>query len=430
MIKPRSLKQRITRSFVTLAMLLSSFFSLVSYIAVEVIEAQVVDARLEKITGQLIAQHTQNKAIETPPDVTFYAGDHIPADLRKEVSGTYELMLDGREVQALIREHNGTRFAIVQDMEEFEHLEFLVFSALGAGFVASVLLAIVLGIFTARHIVAPVSALADAVERNAASDGLPSLDAHDEIGVLARAFSRRTEALEQFLIRERLFSGDVSHELRTPLTVIMGAAEVLKAQLSSQPALLVVAERVRRVAAETAERVSALLLLSRSPETLDTPVIELNPLIQSEFDRCQYLLIGKPVQFGMEWSQSVWVKARPELIGIIVGNLIRNACQHTEQGTIRVSLSQSELVVEDQGPGLPVAVRERLFERFVRGNEESAGGTGLGLSIVKRVVEHLGWHIRLESPKDGGSRFVLSFLSLKNQGMESEAAKAALIKGC
>ncbi|MDB5839001.1 MAG: colS1 [Herminiimonas sp.] len=418
----RSLKQRIARAFVCLAVLLATFFSLVAYVSVEVIEAQVVDAQFEKTADKLIRQHMRNENVDTPPDIAFFTNDRIPAELRQKLTGIYDLMLDGREVQALIREENGTRFAVVQDAGEFEHTELIIFSALGAGFVSSVLLAIVLGLATARHIVAPVSELASAVDRNTRPTELPSLDAQDEIGVLARAFAKRTEDLEQFLLRERLFTGDVSHELRTPLTIILGAAEVLKAQLADHPAQHAVAERVRRVAAETAERVSALLLLSRSPELLDTPHTELNPLIQSEFERCQPLLIGKPVQCRLELSGQVWVQARPELIGIVVGNLIRNACQHTDKGSILVCLSSNQLIIEDQGLGIPAAVRERMFERFVRGNADSADGTGLGLSIVKRVVEHIGWQIRLELPEGGGSRFVLSFASSKFRQEEPTAA--------
>lgn len=404
-----SLKQRITRAFVLLAVLLAGFFSLVSYISVEVIEEQVIDERLDKMADTLIGHYAAKVMVDTPSDISFFVNEQIPNELQKAPPDRHELIIDGHEVQALIREEGGNRFAIVQDMEKFEHIEHIIFSALGAGFVSSLLLAIVLGVITSRHIVAPVSALADAVGRNAKPEELPSLDANDEIGVLARTFAKYTDELQQFLMRERLFTGDVSHELRTPLTVMLGAAEVLKAQLADRPAQLAVAERVRRVAAEAAERVSALLLLSRSPELLDAPRIMLNPLIQSEFDRCQSLLIGKPVQCRLECPEEAWVQARPELASIIVGNLLRNACQHIDAGVVLVRLTKDQLVIEDDGPGIPEAVQARLFERFVRGSQESPEGAGLGLSIVKRVVEHIGWDIRYESAERGGSRFILSF---------------------
>ena len=101
------------------------------------------------------------------------------------------------------------------------------------------------------------------------------------------------------------------------------------------------------------------------------------------------------------------VKAIPELVTIALSNLLRNACQHTEQGTITVSLTAYHIVVEDSGAGLPEVVRVRLFDRFVRGEDDFGGGSGLGLSIVKRVTEHLGWGIQHDPGSNGGSRFTL-----------------------
>lgn len=404
-----SLKQRIAYGFVLLAIILSGFFCLVSYIAVEVIESQVINERLDKVADTLIAHHLRHEAFDAPPEVTFFANNAVPRELHGVEPGFHELLLGQREVQALLRIENGNRYAIVQDMTEFENTEFIIFSSLGAGFVSSLMLAVVLGLATARRIVAPVTALADAVGANASPLNLPSLDADDEIGVLARALARRTTESQQFLMREQLFTGDVSHELRTPLTIILGAAELLKSQLSDRPAQQAVAERLRRVATETADRISALLLLSRAPEQLQMPSITINPLIRAEINRYRPLLMDRPVSLRFEECGNIQINARPELVGIAIGNLLRNACQHTSEGEVLVKLENRQLVIADTGPGIPAAVRERLFERFVQGRSNAVEGTGLGLSIVKRVVEHLGWEIRLEDAEQGGSRFILSF---------------------
>ena len=115
-----------------------------------------------------------------------------------------------------------------------EETELVILLSLAVGFVVSVILAAGLGVWSVRRVIAPVAALADAVNRNAAVTELPSRFAQDEIGVLARAFAKRTNELQQFLQREQMFTADVSHELRTPLTVILGAAEVLTVQLPAQ----------------------------------------------------------------------------------------------------------------------------------------------------------------------------------------------------
>lgn len=416
-----SLKRRIARAFVLLAVILSGFFCLVSYTAVEVIESQVMDDRLEKISDVLIAHHARHEPYEPPPGVDVYVDGDLPPELRGKPPGIHLLLVEQRESQALVRGENGSRYAVVQDMTQFEHLELIIFSSLGAGFVSSLVLAVILGAATARRIVAPVTALADAVAASCPPSTLPGLDAGDEIGLLARAFAQRTGELQRFLQRERLFTGDVSHELRTPLTIMLGAAELLTLRLAGQPAQQEIAERIRRVACETSERVAALLWLSRAPDQLNAPRTEVNAIVHAEVERYRPLLQGKPVQCEIEEAGAVWVDGRPELIGIAVGNLLRNALQQTERGKVMVRLEPTRIVVEDTGPGLPEAVVRRMFERFVQGDTDTVEGTGLGLSIVKRVAEHLGWDVRYERPDGGSSRFILGLAP------ESAASRATLL---
>ncbi|HSX87179.1 MAG TPA: HAMP domain-containing sensor histidine kinase [Pseudomonas sp.] len=410
-MKPRlSLKQSISLTYILLAVIVAGAFSLVSYISVEVIEEQVIDARLSKMADRLIELQPGGRMPDAPPDIRFMIDDRIPAELRQLPAGSHEVGLGNRHVHVLLRDHGSSRYAVVQEVDELEHTELVILLSLAIGFAVSLLLAAVLGVVCAKRIIAPVAALAEAVGRNAGPTELPSLSAQDEIGILARAFAKRTDELQQFLQRERLFTGDVSHELRTPLTIMLGAAEVLTAQLADRPAQLATAERIRRVAAEAAQGVSALLLLARVPESLDAPRIVLNSIIKSEIERCRPLLHGKPVECRLDWSEEVSVHVRPELAGIVIGNLLRNACRHTEQGQVLVQLAAGRLVIEDTGSGIPQKVRERLFERFVHGDDLPAHeGTGLGLSIVKRVVDHVGWDVRLEIPQAGGTRFVLTF---------------------
>jgi signal transduction histidine kinase len=413
-MKPRlSLKQHIALAYILLAVTVASAFSLVSYISVEIVEEQVIDVRLTRIADGLLGALQQGHLPDVPADLRFLRDANIPQALRQLPVGLHELTLDNRHAHAVLREQGGSRYALVQEVDELEHTELIILLSLASGFAVSVLLAVVLGMLSARRLIAPVAALADAVQRNAGSTELPSLNAQDEIGVLARAFAKRTDELQQFLQREQMFTGDVSHELRTPLTVMLGAAEVLAAQLADHPAQYATAERIRRVAGETAQRVSALLLLARAAETLDAPRTVLNAIIEAEMERYRPLLQGKTVECRLELSEPVAAYVRPELAGIIIGNLLRNACQHTEQGSITVQLGAGRLVVEDSGTGIPQRVRERLFERFVHeGHWPAHEGTGLGLSIVKRVADHIGWDIRLEVPQAVGTRFVLSFPAL------------------
>lgn len=407
-VRNHSLRTRLGAAFLLLTLLLCTFFSLTGRYAVRVAEKQLINDRLERTATELIARYQQH-GLPSELDDNFYVNDEIPQRFRHLSPGVHEVHFRDGEITVCIRKIGQDVFAITDDTSDYAITEKLIYLTLGAGFVASLLLAAGLGFLASQRIVGPITALANAVDRNEVPSALPALDMRNEIGTLARAFANRTEQLQQFLADERLFTGDVSHEMRTPLTIILGAAELLKVQLADAPDKLAVAERIRRVAAEASERVGAMLLLSQSPHALGGSLLSLTHLIEREIERCQQLLAGKPVAIHFDNAAEVWIHARMELAGIAIGNLLRNACQYTEQGTVYVTLSSSQLVIEDNGPGIPENVRERLFERFVRGNEQKHAGSGLGLAIVKRVCDHLGWQIRYERPPGGGSRFTLVF---------------------
>tara|TARA_R110001599_G_scaffold64023_4_gene179560 strand:+ start:243959 stop:245233 length:1275 start_codon:yes stop_codon:yes gene_type:complete len=404
-----SISVRIAGAFFLLAFIFCTFFTVVSNFSLNVVERQLVNNRLKKVTTQLIDQYQQHLLTSTIED-NFYVNEEIPAEYRNLREGIHEVHGQGREVTVSIRNIGNDHFAVADDTSDFAATEKITRIALGVGFVASLLLAILLGWIASRRIVAPVTALAAAIERDDPSSSLPSLQSNDEIGMLARAYAKRTNQLHGFLADEKLFTGDVSHELRTPLTIILGASELLTVRLQNMQEEQDVAERIRRIATEASERVGALLLLSQSPTALIGAPMSLTHLIEREIERCQIMLLDKPVNITFDsGSEEVWVHARAELVGIAIGNLIRNACQYTERGVIKISLHQTQLSIEDQGPGLPENVRHRLFQRFVRGQDHQHVGSGLGLAIVKRVIDHLGWQIRHETIVVGGSRFIIDF---------------------
>lgn len=409
LIKNRSFRTRIASAFALMALAICTFFSVAAYLAVEISEEQLVDERLVKDANQLIERH-QNKVVGSLAEENFYINENIPEIYRALADGIHEVDVDGSETTVFIRHVGNDMYAATNDTSAFEETEEVIFSAIAAGFITSLLIAVILGLYLSRRIVAPVTELAAAVEQNEDCAELPSLNETNEIGTLARAFSGRSKKMQQFLSDEKLFTGDVSHELRTPLTIMLGAAELLEVRLANLPEDLLVAKRITRVAAESAERVSALLLLSQSPEMLKATQLLLSHVVIREIDRYRQLLGDKPVKIELTGAnEDVWVLARSELAGIAIGNLIRNACQYTQQGTVLVTLQHDRIVIEDEGPGLPENVRVRLFTRHIRGHSDEYVGSGLGLAIVKRVADHMGWNIKYESPVTGGSKFTLLF---------------------
>jgi signal transduction histidine kinase len=404
-----SLRRRLVTACVFLAVVIGGVFAAAAYIIVEAVELELIEARLTR-AGELLIRNTR-AGIPMPPsiDLRFAVDDEIPVPLRSLKPGVHQIAVDDRILETFIAEEGGTRYAVIDDISRFEHLEDVAFVSLGVAFLAGVLLALGIARASANRVIAPLTALADAVQSGNLASHSRLLDAPDEVGVLGRVLQARDAQLAEALRRERLFTADVSHELRTPLAVVLGAAEVLSSRLIERPDLRDSAERIRRTTAEMSARVNALLQLARAPEERQSTALAMRALVEREIERCRPLLEGKPVSLALHAPAEVWVEANADLVAIAVGNLLRNACHFTRHGSVRVALAPDALVVEDTGPGVPESLRNRLFEPFVRGKDAAADGAGLGLSIVKRVADHLGWLVRLEDSPQGGSRFTLAF---------------------
>jgi signal transduction histidine kinase len=94
----------------------------------------------------------------------------------------------------------------------------------------------------------------------------------------------------------------------------------------------------------------------------------------------------------------------------MVRNLVDNALRYGPPGgTVRITTEGNQLVVEDEGPGIPLEERQKVFERFYRLVESRASGSGLGLSIVQRIVELHDGHIVIEDAGGGGTRISVTF---------------------
>jgi signal transduction histidine kinase len=142
-----------------------------------------------------------------------------------------------------------------------------------------------------------------------------------------------------------------------------------------------------------------------------------------------------PVSAGHEISLDIGragpiqvMGARDELHRLTI-NLLENALRHTPPGTaIRVSTlttpsGQAELVVEDDGPGVPAQLASTLFERFVRGAGDRGGSFGLGLSIVQAVATSHGGAVTLEEVKPHGARFVVRLPATRSDAPDARPAK-------
>jgi len=233
----------------------------------------------------------------------------------------------------------------------------------------------------------------------------------DAVYPLAQRINHMAGRIEDLMEAQRSLLHSVSHELRTPIARLEFALELLDAKARDP-------ELSRRIAAmegdlsELNNLVKELLDMSKldSTRTLQGAPVELEALLRD----CRATLPPSPQQVACELAAGLGtVEADARLLARAVGNLLRNA-QKYARGSIVLSArrtpGQVEIAVDDDGPGIPLEERERIFDPFYRldrSRDRATGGFGLGLSIAHKAVALHGGTLRVESSPLGGARFVL-----------------------
>lgn len=295
-------------------------------------------------------------------------------------------------------------------------------------FSAATLLALAAGFFVARSVVRPLERLAGKAERlgRGEVDVRLELATGDEIETLSRTLAGMVESLEAARGRleqaERLaalgrLSSALAHELRNPLASV---AMILGLELERSPEG---AEResLARALAEI-ERLDLfsgkLLTFVRGPKVNPEPT-PLPPLI----DDIVALLDPRLRHHGIQVERDLPAGLPDALVDAaafrqVILNLVLNAAEACGEGgavvvRLRHSADRLRLIVDDSGPGVPDALRERLFEPFAT---QKDGGTGLGLAITRAIVEAHGASIRFEDRPGGGTRFIVELAVAGEEG--------------
>jgi two-component system, OmpR family, sensor kinase len=300
---------------------------------------------------------------------------------------------------------------------------------------ATLLAAIALGFAFATRISRPLRRMAATAAEVRAGDLSQRIGSrrgpHDEVRILADAFDRMLDRLEDAFARQRGFVADASHELRTPLTVIRGQLEVLARQsVVTREEVQHVDEVVRTEVLRMERLVEDLLLLARADEgeLLRPAQLELRPFVTELFDS---LTLTADRRFELGDVPDGILRADEDRVAQVVRNLARNAIEHTgPNGLVRVTVSTEargwiELAIEDDGPGIPADQRDRIFDRFHRTDTARArreGGAGLGLAIARAIVEAHGGRIYAGVSPEGGARVAFDLPGFKPAGRRRVAA--------
>lgn len=234
-----------------------------------------------------------------------------------------------------------------------------------------------------------------------------------------------TLRIESERLRNSLLSA-ISHDLRTPLTSLIGLSSTLAADNNlSERTRSELAEAVHCEALRMSSLVNKLLDMARLQAggvTLNRQWHVLEEIVGSALRSVRHVLTGHAIKTDLEDSlQLIYMDS--VLIERVLSNLIENAAKFTppdSQIHIGAEIHDHELhiTVADNGPGLPVDMLEAVFDKFTRGEKESATpGVGLGLSICKAIVQAHGGRVWAENNASGGARFTFTLPLLEPPAM-------------
>ena len=224
--------------------------------------------------------------------------------------------------------------------------------------------------------------------------------------------------LKEGFAREKRFAADAAHELRTPLAAIKTQAQVALNSTNMDEKNIALQKLIASVNRST-HIVQQLLTMSKlvpsAPDVLEDTKINLIKLTREMLAILAPSAVEKHIEleFAPNENTALFI-GNPTAISILIRNLVDNAIRYCfEKGRVlvRVYQQKNEVVLEvcDSGPGIPLAFRERVFERFFRVLGNKSPGSGLGLSIVHQICTHHHGRIELDAPTEGTGLIVRIF---------------------
>ena len=344
----------------------------------------------------------------------------------------------GRGV-AVRQDERGVCYVIVAGLftDTLERTLALLAALLAFVWVTGIVLTGALGFALATHALRPVEAITNRAAAIAAGDLQGRLDppeADDEIGRMTERLNAMLERLQGALQANRRFAAAASHELRSPLTAIRGEVEVALRRERAASDYRETLESVQARVVEMSDTIGHLLTLVRAREgrsEVELREVELTEIVLDSLEGLRPSCLQRGVRVECQDLPPLVAYADPGLLTRLFQNVLTNAIVYTRQGG-RVVIS-GELVpsadggasnaivrIRDEGPGIPSADWERIFEPFERldpSRSRSTGGQGLGLAIARDVARIFGGEVRvLESSKSGSS------FEIRLPGSRAEAA--------
>lgn len=309
---------------------------------------------------------------------------------------------------------DGTVIAVADDLRRVYRADDAVLRAVALSIATTILLGGVGGIWLSRVFLRRVDAMsrtAEAIIDGDLGQRIPLRGSGDDLDRLAETLNRMLDRIGTLLTSVREASNNIAHDLRTPLSRLLQDLEELREQVGSS------ADHARAVDHAKAEvegllgTFAALLRIAEVEAGAQRAAfcrVDLSAVVETVVDAFTPSAEDGGRRITADVSPGIAVHGDKELLTQMLVNLVENALRHTPVGTeVRLSLSlsgqrQATLAVQDDGPGIPLAERDRVLRRFYRLDQSrTTRGSGLGLSLVAAVAELHGAALRLENARPG-----------------------------
>jgi signal transduction histidine kinase len=339
--------------------------------------------------------------------------DPLPDYLKGLAPNVYNrVAVEEKTYQFTIIDLKDDRLYLAFDTTDVSKRRAILLILLVAGGLVSTVVMVISGFWLFRKYLLPVSQLADELADLSPDD--PRIRFEEkykgfEVGSIARSFDEFMNRMDDFVEREQSFTAAISHELRTPISVISTATDLLELRGIADQQLGPV-ERIKSSTKYMAQVIETLLFFARNTNvTIEKtlPEISLHEVFVDVVKRYQALAADKNLTLKYERESSIKARISENHLEIILGNLIRNAVDNTDEGGVEVALQENGFSVGDTGRGIEAdEISEIVKMKYHRINSQ---GCGLGLYLVKSICSVYGLKLEIKSTVGKGSEFFVVF---------------------
>jgi signal transduction histidine kinase len=416
---PHTVKGKFSLLFACLAFVITAVYSIAVVLILFSAEKLLMSSYMEStLDGIIHYDLNQGNAPRLDQFSRLYVeGDSvrpIPERLSELKDGYTEIFGD-EDLHVFQMRVNGNRYVLTRYQGDFEEWEQEIWIYGSLLFIVLLVTALLFGHLLAKRAVGPIAKLAGETKKLEAeleagklysSSAFSGPWPNDEIGMLGHGLNSLSSRLRSILQNEKNFSSDVSHELRTQLMVLSSSLELL-----SESELTPAEEKIVRKSLQTVSKmqstVSVFLNLFRNNSDMKCPQITVKEAVSRNREAWEMTAEQKGLRFSLAVEGSFARKYNEVLCETLISNIVNNALRYTEEGSVSVTVTDSEIRVEDSGVGIPGEDLPHIFESGYRGKRSGNRGSGIGLSLARKCADALGCRIEVQSTEGRGSVFVI-----------------------